>query len=162
MRELSLSHDATLRIENIHLVLFRTQSTPTNHAKVSSAIASLLLHTGRHDACRFLYWRTGRDFLLGIRRNQLAGTHVQPWCFKRRGILVAPGGSARLASLRQALTEPDAGSDLNALRTRAKRMDGGWVISGAKQFISHADTADHIVVLALADPAAKLTGRLPC
>jgi len=76
--------------------------------------------------------------------------------------LVAPGGSARLASLRQALTEPDAGSDLNALRTRAKRMDGGWVISGAKQFISHADTADHIVVLALADPAAKLTGRLPC
>lgn len=59
-----------------------------------------------------------------------------------------------------ALTEPDAGSDLNALRTRATKVDGGWVINGAKQFISHADTADHIVVLCVTDPQAKLTRRL--
>jgi alkylation response protein AidB-like acyl-CoA dehydrogenase len=59
-----------------------------------------------------------------------------------------------------ALTEPDAGSDLNALRTRARRAEGGWVVTGSKQFISHADTADHIVVLAVTDPEAKLTGRL--
>jgi alkylation response protein AidB-like acyl-CoA dehydrogenase len=59
-----------------------------------------------------------------------------------------------------ALTEPDAGSDLNALRTRARRAEGGWVVTGSKQFISHADTADHIVVLAVTAPEAKLTGRL--
>lgn len=59
-----------------------------------------------------------------------------------------------------ALTEPDAGSDLNALRTRAKKVDGGWVINGAKQFISHADTADNTIVLAVSDAEAKLTRRL--
>lgn len=59
-----------------------------------------------------------------------------------------------------ALTEPDAGSDLNALRTRARKVEGGWVINGAKQFISHADTADNIIVLAVTDPNAKLTRRL--
>ncbi|NDG49837.1 MAG: acyl-CoA dehydrogenase, partial [Rhodospirillales bacterium] len=59
-----------------------------------------------------------------------------------------------------ALTEPDAGSDLNALRTRARRAEGGWVVSGSKQFISHADTADNIIVLAVSDTEAKLTGRL--
>ncbi|MBX6376853.1 MAG: acyl-CoA dehydrogenase family protein [Acetobacteraceae bacterium] len=58
-----------------------------------------------------------------------------------------------------ALTEPDAGSDLNALRTRARRAEGGWVVSGSKQFISHADSADHIIVLAVSDPEAKLTRR---
>lgn len=59
-----------------------------------------------------------------------------------------------------ALTEPDAGSDLNALRTRARKVDGGWMVNGSKQFISHADTADHIIVLAVTDTEARLTGRL--
>lgn len=63
-------------------------------------------------------------------------------------------------TLAYALTEPDAGSDLNALRTRARKVDGGWVVSGSKQFISHADTADHIIVLAVSDPEARLTRRL--
>lgn len=59
-----------------------------------------------------------------------------------------------------ALTEPDAGSDLNALRTRARRTDGGWLLSGAKTFISHAETADHTIVLAVTDRDAPLKGRL--
>ena len=59
-----------------------------------------------------------------------------------------------------ALTEPDAGSDLNALKTRARRVDGGWLLSGAKTFISHAETADHIIVLAVTDRDAPLKGRL--
>jgi acyl-CoA dehydrogenase len=59
-----------------------------------------------------------------------------------------------------ALTEPDAGSDLGSLRTRAERVDGGWVLNGAKHFISHAETADHIIVLALTDAQAPLKRRL--
>jgi alkylation response protein AidB-like acyl-CoA dehydrogenase len=39
-----------------------------------------------------------------------------------------------------ALTEPDAGSDARAIRTRAERRDGGWVINGRKTFISNAGT----------------------
>lgn len=59
-----------------------------------------------------------------------------------------------------ALTEPDAGSDLNALRTHAARREGGWILHGAKQFISHAGTADHVIVLAVTDDKASLKGRL--
>jgi alkylation response protein AidB-like acyl-CoA dehydrogenase len=59
-----------------------------------------------------------------------------------------------------ALTEPDAGSDLNALRTRAVPVAGGWRLDGAKHYISHADTADHTVVLAVTDKDATLQSRL--
>ncbi|MGJ7609046.1 acyl-CoA dehydrogenase family protein [Variovorax sp. LT1R20] len=59
-----------------------------------------------------------------------------------------------------ALTEPNAGSDLGGLRTRAIRVDAGWSLSGSKHFISHAETADYIIVLAVTNPAAPLKGRL--
>ncbi len=35
------------------------------------------------------------------------------------------------------ITEPDAGSDVAALRTRAERVDGGWVVNGAKTYITN-------------------------
>jgi acyl-CoA dehydrogenase len=57
------------------------------------------------------------------------------------------------------LTEPDAGSDLGAIRTNAHREGDRWVINGSKQFVSHADTADFIVVLAVTDPSAGLKDR---
>src|SRR4051794_4461378 len=38
------------------------------------------------------------------------------------------------------LTEPDAGSDARGITTRAVRRDGGWLINGAKTFISNAGT----------------------
>jgi alkylation response protein AidB-like acyl-CoA dehydrogenase len=38
------------------------------------------------------------------------------------------------------LTEPDAGSDVRGIRTRAERHDGGWLINGRKTFISNAGT----------------------
>ncbi|HXW38922.1 MAG TPA: acyl-CoA dehydrogenase family protein, partial [Acidimicrobiales bacterium] len=38
------------------------------------------------------------------------------------------------------LTEPDAGSDARSITTRASRRDGGWLINGAKTFISNAGT----------------------
>ena len=58
-----------------------------------------------------------------------------------------------------ALTEPDAGSDLSGLRTRAVRQDGHWVLNGGKQFISGADYADFIILLVMTDPAAPLRSR---
>ena len=59
-----------------------------------------------------------------------------------------------------ALTEPGAGSDLSAITTRAIRTADGWVLNGSKQFISHAETAHHIIVLAVTDSSADLKGRL--
>jgi acyl-CoA dehydrogenase len=46
-----------------------------------------------------------------------------------------------------ALTEPGAGSDARSLQTRAVRDGGDWVIRGTKQFISHADHADFVILV---------------
>jgi acyl-CoA dehydrogenase len=62
-------------------------------------------------------------------------------------------------TLAYALTEPDAGSDLSGLRMRASRSAGGWVVNGSKQFISGADIADFIIVLAVTDASAELRSR---
>ena len=50
------------------------------------------------------------------------------------------------------LTEPQAGSEANNLKTRATGHDGGWVIDGTKQFISNAQRAKLAVVFAVTDP----------
>jgi acyl-CoA dehydrogenase len=44
-----------------------------------------------------------------------------------------------------AITEPDAGSDVASIRTRAKRIDGGYVINGSKTFITGGVRADVLV-----------------
>jgi glutaryl-CoA dehydrogenase len=46
------------------------------------------------------------------------------------------------------LTEPDAGSDPGGMKTRAKKTDGGYVISGAKTWISNSPIADVFVIWA--------------
>jgi alkylation response protein AidB-like acyl-CoA dehydrogenase len=51
------------------------------------------------------------------------------------------------------LTEPDSGSDAASLRTRARRTDGGWLLSGAKMWISLASHAKVALIFAQTDPA---------
>lgn len=53
-----------------------------------------------------------------------------------------------------AMTEPGAGSDLQAIRTRARRDKDHYVIDGQKTFISNAQNADLILVAAKTDPEA--------
>lgn len=50
-----------------------------------------------------------------------------------------------------ALSEPDAGSDAGALRTRAREAEGGWVLSGSKNWITNAGVAGAYVVFAVTD-----------
>lgn len=50
------------------------------------------------------------------------------------------------------LTEPHAGSDAAALKTRAVRTDSGWTLSGTKQFITNGAIADLAIVFAVTDP----------
>src|SRR5258707_3969625 len=51
------------------------------------------------------------------------------------------------------MSEPDAGSDLAAVRARAVRVDGGWLISGTKVWTSHAHHAHHMLTLVRTSPA---------
>lgn len=57
-----------------------------------------------------------------------------------------------------ALTEADAGSDASAVRTRAVKVEGGWRISGAKQFITSGRIAGLAMVIAVTDPDAAKKG----
>ncbi|HSG40949.1 MAG TPA: acyl-CoA dehydrogenase family protein, partial [Thermoanaerobaculia bacterium] len=49
------------------------------------------------------------------------------------------------------LTEPGAGSDAAGTRTRAEKVDGGWILNGSKTFTTHGSVGDVCVVFA-ADP----------
>ncbi|MCB2114780.1 MAG: acyl-CoA dehydrogenase family protein [Rhodobacteraceae bacterium] len=57
-----------------------------------------------------------------------------------------------------ALTEPQAGSDASALKTKARRDGNHYVIDGAKQFITNGKNGDVIIVFAVTDPDAGKKG----
>ncbi len=59
-----------------------------------------------------------------------------------------------------ALTEPDAGSDSAAMRTRAVRAEGGWAIDGRKHYISGGAAADVILLMAVTDPQKRARGGI--
>ena len=57
-----------------------------------------------------------------------------------------------------AVTEPDAGSDVSGIKTRAVREGDDWVINGSKTYITNAANADWLCLLAVTDPAAGYGG----
>jgi hypothetical protein len=56
------------------------------------------------------------------------------------------------------LTEPEAGSDAASQRTRASRVDGGWVLNGAKMWISLGNHAKVALIFAQTDPELRHRG----
>jgi acyl-CoA dehydrogenase len=57
-----------------------------------------------------------------------------------------------------AITEPEHGSDSAAIETRARRVDGGYVIDGHKKFIGNAPIAELCVVFATVEPGSRSRG----
>jgi alkylation response protein AidB-like acyl-CoA dehydrogenase len=51
-----------------------------------------------------------------------------------------------------AMTEPGTGSDLKGIRCAAKKVDGGWVLNGAKTFITNGIQSDLVITVARTDP----------
>lgn len=87
---------------------------------------------------------------LGTHPIVLAGTDEQ-----RQGLRAFARGAGVAAF---ALTEPDAGSDVAAISTRAAPAAGGYRLDGEKLFISNLGIADHAVVFATTDPALGAAG----
>jgi alkylation response protein AidB-like acyl-CoA dehydrogenase len=56
------------------------------------------------------------------------------------------------------LTEPSAGSDASGTRTTATKKEGGWLVNGAKNFITHAIHGDICVAMASTDRAMRSKG----
>jgi alkylation response protein AidB-like acyl-CoA dehydrogenase len=54
-----------------------------------------------------------------------------------------------------ALSEPDGGSNIRAMKTKAEKVDGGWKLSGSKLYITNAPIADFLMVAARTSPDLK-------
>lgn len=50
------------------------------------------------------------------------------------------------------MSEPDSGSDLASVRTKATRVEGGWSVSGSKVWTSNAHVSDYFIILARSSP----------
>ena len=75
----------------------------------------------------------------------LFGTHAQKEEFLSRAIRGEWIGAF-------GVTEPDAGSDVAALKTIARREGEGWVLNGSKTYITNGVRADYVIVAAKTDP----------
>ncbi|REF37494.1 acyl-CoA dehydrogenase family protein [Thermasporomyces composti] len=92
---------------------------------------------------------------LGTMPLLLAGSEEQ----KRRYLPPVARGEAMFS---YCLSEPEAGSDAAALRTRAVRDGDGWVLNGVKRWITNAGVSDYYLVFAATgEPAAESSSRRP-
>ncbi len=81
------------------------------------------------------------------------GTEAQ----KKKYVKGLANGTLRAAF---GLTEPDAGSDSQAMKTKAEKKDGGWVLNGRKHYISGAHVADVVMIMAVNDAAKRGRGGI--
>ena len=89
------------------------------------------------------HWIADRQIVPALLKN---GTEAQ-----RREFL--PGIAAGECFFGIGMSEPDSGSDLASVRTRAIRTEGGWSLSGTKVWTSGAHRAHAFIVLARTAPA---------
>src|SRR3954451_10806666 len=61
-----------------------------------------------------------------------------------------------------AITEPGAGSDARAIRTKARKDGTDWIINGEKTFITGGNEADFTMVFAITDPEKGANGGVTC
>ena len=104
-------------------------------------------HVGRHPDR--LGDRAGRLLRRADPRARHRGTEAA---------LAAAAVRRRPARVLCAITEPGAGSDSAAIETTARRVDGGYVLDGHKNFIGNAPIADVCVVFATVEPGARSKG----
>ncbi len=90
--------------------------------------------------------------------NSLCSNHIYQYGTEdqKRRFLVPLARGERLGAW--GLTEPSAGSDASGTRSTAVRTEGGWIINGSKNFITHAIHADTCVAVAVTDRAKQSKG----
>jgi acyl-CoA dehydrogenase len=82
-------------------------------------------------------------------------THYASEAVKAKWLPQAVTGEAILAI---AMTEPGAGSDLQGVRTEARRDGDAYVVNGSKTYITNGQLADLVIVVAKTDPQAGARG----
>jgi alkylation response protein AidB-like acyl-CoA dehydrogenase len=87
--------------------------------------------------------------------NSLCSNHIYKFGndAQRRRWLVPLASGKKIGAW--SLTEPNAGSDAGGTRTRAEKVEGGWVLNGSKTFTTHGSVGDTCVVFAVTEKDAK-------
>src|SRR5499433_1359731 len=90
--------------------------------------------------------------------NSLCSNHIYQYGTEeqKQRFLVPLAQGERLGAW--GLTEPGAGSDASGTKTTAVRQDGGWIVNGSKNFITHAIHADTCVAMAVTDRSKRSKG----
>jgi alkylation response protein AidB-like acyl-CoA dehydrogenase len=102
-----------------------------------------------------LGWADGGTALLIAAHNGLGCAPITMFGndeLKQTYLPPASNGKNKLCAL--ALTEPDAGSDLQGIKTQAELVGDNWVINGSKMWITNAGDSDYIITLARSNPSS--------
>jgi alkylation response protein AidB-like acyl-CoA dehydrogenase len=86
--------------------------------------------------------------------NDVVAPYLRDLCTEEQAQRWLPGFCRGELITAIAMTEPGTGSDLQAIRTTARRDGDSWVLTGAKTFITNGINADLVVVVARTDPDA--------
>jgi acyl-CoA dehydrogenase len=100
------------------------------------------------------FWRVDPgvgNILLGVFGAEILGAYGTPEQQRKYLVPIAEGK----AIMGCAITEPNSGSDIFGVRTRAVRNGNEYVINGSKQFITNGSIADFLIVFCLTQPDAQ-------
>jgi len=115
---------------------------------------------------RAVVWsELGRTVALPVRTVRILGPDIRAPLFALEGEMRERYLMPSIRGEREgcfAQTEPDAGSDPGAMRTAAVRDGGDYVINGVKRFITNADGADFVILMAATDRAKGSHGGISC
>jgi hypothetical protein len=87
--------------------------------------------------------------------NSLCTNHIYKFGTEEQRRRWLPGLAAGKKIGAWSLTEPGAGSDAAGTKTRARKVDGGWVLDGSKTFTTHGSVGDVAVVFAVTGPVEE-------
>ena len=90
--------------------------------------------------------------------NHIVGHYILAFGTEQQKMRWLPGIASGEVITSVAMTEPGTGSDLQGVRTRAEKQGDGYVINGAKTFITNGQMCDMVVVVAKTDPGQGAKG----
>ena len=90
--------------------------------------------------------------------NHIVGHYILAFGTEQQKMRWLPSIASGEVITSVAMTEPGTGSDLQGVRTRAEKQGDGYVINGAKTFITNGQLCDMVVVVAKTDPGQGAKG----
>jgi alkylation response protein AidB-like acyl-CoA dehydrogenase len=105
--------------------------------------------------------RVDPSFGLGVAaHNSLCSNHIYKFGNEEQRQRWLPALTSGEKIGAWSLTESGAGSDAAGTRTRAERVDGGWLLNGSKTFTTHGSVGDTCVIFAVTDPEGPKHHRI--